>query len=504
MPIAGSNKDAASIIKAAPLAAAPSKVQVVTPIEVAFKPTSVDLRWQAKENLLMHIEGSSWSVKSYFSQVLTTDSDLSGQQLSASGVHQQYIEIRDLELKVTSALNTSQDSVTKAMTVEGTSMVYPYVIPNEGDMFIADIGEGRLALFRLRSTTKKSIFKQACYEITYALDTTDSIKMESLKSKVVQTYYHQKNFLTYGKNPLLVRSEVDALINLEKQYMLIVDYYMKRFFSAEYKTLMVPMQKYPTYDPFLVEFILKTFSVLDHVRIQEIRQLNTMDDSGLKSDSFWKAIQYRNELFMNTCFQEFGLVDTRWFSTDPVYNSLRWSGFAYVIYPKNPILGVDDMQCNSIKELSTLQSFLPKLRPVPTTPAIGDLDMLETYSPSDDDGMNYAYTQDPSPIPEPAEKSLDPKYAAVRAFNLRKEPIHHQASIRAISAEQYVLSDHFYKRDSEMCVFEGMVWEHIENKRADPNQLLDLTKLCWAWGVVEQFYYMPILLTMIGSAIRGA
>src|ERR1035437_5683225 len=111
-----SRKD--SILQVTPLAPIDATVNAVLVNSADFKSTFVDLKWEPRVNLLTHIEGSSWIVN-YYSQVITTDSNLSGQQYTKNPVYQSYKLIKDMEMKVTSPLATSQDAETKAMTVTG-------------------------------------------------------------------------------------------------------------------------------------------------------------------------------------------------------------------------------------------------------------------------------------------------------------------------------------------------------------------------------------------------
>ena len=148
----------------------------------------VDTRYESKANLLTHVEGSSWNVN-YYSQVLNADNAPIGQQVDRNAIYQQYTFIEMFELKVTQPLTSSQDSTTKEMTLIGTANVYPHVIPNRGDMFIADVGDGRTAIFKVTSCERKSIFKDTCYSIDYILTnyTTKELRAD-LDNKVIKKY----------------------------------------------------------------------------------------------------------------------------------------------------------------------------------------------------------------------------------------------------------------------------------------------------------------------------
>jgi hypothetical protein len=182
MPIATDNEDQEILISIDP----PVQVNSISITDSSNESIAVDNRDTPRINLLTHIVGSSWVVD-YYSQVLNTNSQLSGQQLSVSAVYQQYKKINNLEIKVTSALTSSQDEQ-KNMSVTGEATLFPFIIPNDGDMFIADIGNGKKAVFTITRTTKLSIYKQACYTISYVLDSESLIKIDDLNAKVVENY----------------------------------------------------------------------------------------------------------------------------------------------------------------------------------------------------------------------------------------------------------------------------------------------------------------------------
>jgi hypothetical protein len=466
MPIATgseSKRKRSGLIKPNEQVMPPSPVEMIKTTDENFKPTSVDLKWTPRTHLLTHIEGSSWSVD-YYSQVITTDSDLSGQQVSAGAPYQSYTLVRSMDIKVTSPLSANQDDATKVMKVSGSAMLYPFLIPNEGDMFIADIGEGRQGLFRVTGSIKKSIFAESCYEIAYDLDTDAADKISDLRTKVIKTVYYHKDFLSYGQNPLLLKDEAEVLLGLEAQYQILMRYYMKRFFSHEYKTLAVPSQLYPVYDPFLVEYMAQTFSIDDAPEMYEMMQLNMDDDPVFKCDSIWTVLANRDVFHLNTCFRNMGLVSIQQFGSNPLLMGVRYSGFARVVYPTDPTVFGDNLQRAHFKTPSE--------------------DKLETTPVS-------------TTVP-------DPRYAMVRAMNLRHLPGDLAGVIPPVNQDTgYVLTQAFYNQTLPMSTLEGMVVQYAKKEKLDTSMLLDVSKVHHAWGVLEQFYYIPILLTFIKSTIRG-
>ena len=105
-----------------------------------YQDNVVDTKEVDHSSLLTYVSGSSWTVN-YYSQILGQDQVGVTQQVDQSGVYQQYKEIKNFELKVQSPLSQDQDPETKVFEVVGTSNLYPSIVPNTGDMFIADVGD---------------------------------------------------------------------------------------------------------------------------------------------------------------------------------------------------------------------------------------------------------------------------------------------------------------------------------------------------------------------------
>lgn len=456
MPIVSTRKNPASLTLPATSTPVPEE-----PIQIShpqYNGVSVDQRWTAKSDLLTHVEGSSWIVD-YYSQVLGSDSPLSGQQLSVSSAYQSYKKIKDFELKVSSSLSTSQDDESKEMTVSGSAIVYHAVIPNEGDMFIADIGEGKTGVFRITSTVKKSIFKTACYEINYSLDTDQQEKKNDLESKVVDTLHFNKDYITLGKDPLILPTDHNALLNLKRAYEVMAHQYFKKFLSHEYKTLILPNQGGKSiYDPYLTRFLLDTVDNWECQDARLVRQLSVDDDPLMKGASLWTAMVHREPQYLETCFTNAGLVSARTFSSNPRFNGIRYTGVSYVVYPTDAIVSVDG-------ELMTNTKPLSELRISASAPKQGQLN------------------------------------AMVRAVNLQASQ-GYWSEIRPVTYDDhYVFSGAFYDKSEDQSYLESLVWRFIEGQSIEAQVLLDATKALNNWGALEQFYYTPMIMLMTKSLI---
>lgn len=448
------------LTSASPVPITPPPIETVRVSTDDFHTPTVDAKWVPRSSLLTHIGGSSWIVN-YYAQVLDKDSNLSGQQYTKNPVYQSYKKIVNLEIKVQTPLNTDQDDANKEMNVTGSGTLYPSVIPNEGDMFIADIGEGKKAVFRITSSRKNSIFKEACYDISYTLDTDNIDKQLDLEQKTIVTYYFHKDYLINGNNPLVIKSDMDTLVNLKKVYDIMLYQYFKRFYSHEFKTMVVPSQLRPTYDTYLTRYIVDMFSTTEAPELAYIRTLNLDEDRVAKCDSLWEALKRKDISLLNTAFKKVGLVSALSFSRNPTFNGIRYSGMGAVVYPKDPYLTVDYNYVNNVKivEAAGLQ---------------------------------------PSADGEAASNLL------VRAVNLRSLETELGDNLYPVTVDDYyVLSSNFYNNTTSQSTLEVAVTAYINNNQVDVDQLYNTAKNFHTWGSLEQFYYVPIVMTLIRSVLKG-
>lgn len=444
---------------ASPVPIVPPPIETVKVSTDDYRTATVDAKWTPRSSLLTHIGGSSWIVN-YYAQILDKDSNLSGQQYTKNPVYQSYKKIINLEIKVQTPLNTDQDDANKEMNVTGSGILYPSVIPNEGDMFTADIGEGKLGVFRVTSSRKNSIFKEACYDVSYTLDTDNDDKLLDLEQKTTVTYYFHKDYLTAGSNPLVIKNEMDTLINLKKVYDIMLYQYFKRFFSHEYKTLVVPSQTKPTYDHYLTAYILSMFGTQEAHELAYIRVLNLDEDRVSHCDTLWDALKQKDITLLNTAFTRVGLVSALSYSRMPTHNGIRYSGMGAVVYPKNPYITVDGSYVNNVKIIESEM--------VPSTDALTASNVL------------------------------------IRAVNLKELDSEIGDDLYPVTVDDYyVLSGNFYNNTLQQSTLESAVTAYINRSQIDTDQLYNTARNFHKWGSLEQFYYVPIIMTLIRSVLKG-
>lgn len=449
MPLVNFNKPGGLIVTS-PTAQNPVEVPVVQVNDPSYNGVTVDTRWNPIASLMVHVAGSPWSVQ-YYSQVLNTDSSLGGQRPTSAAIHQQYKKIENLVLRVTEPLAVSQNPDDKTMAYVGSAIMRAGVIPNDGDMFTAPIGNGELAIFRVLTTTKKSVFKEAVYEISYEVTTQDASFFADLEEKVVDTLVWREDQMAVGKSPVILKSHDVLLDEATNTFKAVVRQYFERFWSREYSTLLVPGQVRSTYDPMLTSFMTRLLTTDDCARMIQMKVLNVQDDSVFTQNQLWKALEHQDEAMLEGGFSRAGVTETFRFGTNPFFAGIKFSGIPLVVYPKDPNLNWPDLPA----PVKTIDGFL--------TPSVG--------------GEASAF--------EDSNTGELPQNADVPGL------------YRVTFDDYYVLSENFYAQTNTQSTLEVQTRQFLKRQALDLEALMKTARAFNRWGVVEQFYYVPLVLALI-------
>lgn len=420
-----------------------------------YRHSLVDAKITPLSSLLVHIEGSSWTTD-YYSQVLGADEEPSPYQPSQPGVYQQYLLVKSYELKLQGSLSISQDNESTAMTVTGSALLYPYLKPNYGDMFIADIGDGRAGLFVVNAPpVKKTILKETCWEIQFELtDYVTEVSEAQINSRVVKTTHFVKDFLTYGQNPVIAESDLLSKETFEKNIKNLLTRWLTLFYSQEFKTVLVPGQVSATYDPYVTATILKLFDRTEHPLIQRIKEINCDGLQVIDELLIWNTLINLDSSIMSLMAQTVKLVSAKCFNSHPSFDGVYYSGIGYVAVPNVTDSSVD-----------------------------GD------------------YVSDGALSNVGFQLLNDYVWANVPTIEIGvvQVPYIHPVTVD----DYYVLSQKFYDDvDSEQSVLELLVREYITGAAINKERLIALSEDAVNWGRLEQYYYIPVLIILLKASIR--
>jgi len=447
---------------------------ILKPFKDDFKTAVIDTRYTPLQDLLSYVEGSTWVVD-YYSQVLDEHNELNGQDSSLSAVYQQYNRIWSLELKVTQDLSqVSQDETSSEITLQGSANIYPFMVPQVGDMFRTGIADGREGLFKVTSVQRRQMFKDAVHQIEYQLIAiNDEIRIYDLDKKTQLTYYFVKDFLLNNQNPLLVEDQYNTAKKLEEYWHDLIYMYYHQYFSNEHRTILVPEQGFVTYDHGLTEFVKTIMDSTEDTPTFSIRQLNIGDDKLLTHHSLWTMLLRRDPKMMKYIYKEVGITTKNSFHKSALMAGLRYTGIHHIVYPvgfKGPIDYQNEQMVGKL-----LNEANPDFDPDKHSE-----DVINWYSK-----LLYkkVFLQ---------SKMNKPRFDVNQ---LLINPVHFEDS--------YVLSNTFYNRNtSRLSLLEKLLLDYLDFKLINAKDVLKLCEDGNEWNDLEKFYFYPLLLLLIKYYLR--
>jgi hypothetical protein len=418
------------------------------------KTIAVDTKIDNLASLITHVSGMKWKVD-YFNQYLTADDETAALEPNRLAPYQQYLRIKDFEIRVDSALNMSQDSVSSEISYVGAATLYVGVIPNVGDVFFADIGDGRAGAFKLIEVIKKSILRDTTYTIEYKLMGYAEDFFTDILAKTIKTTIFVRDFVDLGKVPLLVDTEYQSLLDIRNQLITLPNYYYQNFFNVDRATLLIPDQLNQTYDWAVTKFVRSTVSTDEHTQYLKLKVLNC-DDNHTPPVTVYDAILHKSKDLLRVVATKSILLNCRSLRIIPKYSSIRYSGISELYYPKQEgqKLGTDTMRPLRVSAPRQF-NFPVDLEDTIIDTVLNDVEIVR-------------------PIIKPV--TVD---------------------------DYYVFSEAFYQNDNDnMSILETMVMQYLDNIPVPLDKLLKVAKNSQLWGRVEQFYYLPIMNILLSSAVQ--
>ena len=406
----------------------------------------VDTQYTPATHLLAHVEGSNWPVI-YYRQQLGIGDELRPLQLGTTATHQQYQRIDNLPFKVNSSLTQSQDTDTKEFQVTGESTIFYGLVPNLGDMFIADVGDGRAGLFTLTETERMSYSKDACYRVAYVhVGYLNETYQADLDLKTVSRVVFDMTMLELLDNPFVAESDYQRLVRLQQLDARLRTHFVERFWSPDVQTLKLPQQFTVVYDGFHANYC-RTIGLMDLSHPIRIYHNGLMRYEHVKT--IWQCLYDMTADEIPYCHRTFTNVSVSVFKDKPVQRGVAFSPFLETIYPAGEFYTDDPAAVITAGLWPTLGT---EPRTVPSMPTIS--------------GVPY--------------------------FNL-------------IGGDEcYVFSRAFYDLQSEsMSVLERLVFNMLSGVDVKSDELLLLCNHVLKLRPIDQFYFIPVLSLLINYARRN-
>lgn len=441
------------------------------------KTNVVDTRYQPKKSLMVYVEGASWIVN-YYAQILGVNDEVSDLQLGQQAPYQQYRLVKGLELKVTDELSDSQDAQTRTWEVTGGATVYAGVIPNVGDIFVADVGDGKEGVFTVTGSEKKSRLHDTVYTITYKLRAEmDAAHRTALEKKTVVEEVFVRNLLSNNFTATVTTTEFDQLARIEAGYKQLVQHYFHDFFNIEHQTLLVPDQPYKLYDPFLTYGVLSTVDQNEHPLIYRIKLLNVERDPAFKEINFWQIMSQNNLDLLTMAFYQAGTLHRSHFNEHPQFNGFYYSGIDHIVYP------MDKANLNKVDSTGSDMRYYN-----------GNTHMCEYKDPLVPDRIVNGGTRSNN-LGKILQSNKDlPGFKHGIGSNV---PLIHPVAMD----DYYVLSRAFYHEEDGQSILELVTRQTLKGEPVDKVNLLRLVENAKTWPNLERFYYIPLILILIKYAM---
>jgi len=412
-------------------------------------------------SLTAYISGAPYYC-TYYKQVVSKHNDLREIDPGSPNVYQQYERINDLEIRVSSPLQSSYDVDTGNSTVNGNGLIYPFMIPNIADYFTSDAGDVKLGLFRITNVERKTFNRDSAYYIEYEMvgyvDVLEALYAD-LTSKVIREYHFSKDRLIEGLQPILKSEDYQTIGNLHVLYKEILQYYFKTFFNKRYSTLVIPGQTYGIYDSHLVDYLFQTVDASDVYEMRFIKQLSVDNDPYMDQPQFWSILLDKDYDALSYCNRKMSLVNKRVFNPSGFIHGVYFSNVDYLVYPTNP-------------DLTTLV----RNNPIAKTASMEAIIEVTNVHGTVADLINNQYVGATSTFPY----------------------------IRTVTEDDdYVLSAAFYDDTAQKSALEILVRDYLYQRPLDIPMLTAVASQYRRFGRVEQYYYLVILMTLIKEANRS-
>lgn len=452
-----------SLIGLAPEAAPPVEPAIPNVQSPAAKSTIVDTSITPRNTLIAYAEGAPW-LTHYYQLILSKDAGLYGHDASQSAVNQTYRKILRLEMRLQGELNITQDTQDKRFSGRGTALIPQGVIANSGDMFAADLGDGREGIFEVSNSTRKTMRDQAIYEIEFRLifiARDDQPRYADLENKVADTVVFMRDYARLGKDPIVATEVFYDIQELYKQQAQITQDYRRWFFSNENACMTVPGQDSTTYDPFADKFLRSVIDTYRDPAFQRAVVHSLQDDNHYNDITLWDLLRERRYDLITGCRLKLGWFATSQLNRFPRFRSLYYSQIRVVVYPV-PLEEGPDSRANGM-------DFILSDGPLNTPPNPG------------------SQAQETPRTNKPKDVILEPL----------KEV--HQGGF-------YVFSEAFYTggQDGDLSLLEKLTLDFLNGKPVNTAHLRWLISNYRSWPPLHRYYYLPVCLMLMRSVVQEA
>lgn len=472
------------------------EVQVTSP---TFKTSIVTSEHKPLSAFLGFIEGSNVTVD-YYSQVLGSSEELAAPEIHQEAIYQQYRLIKGLQIKFDGQLSRSTESESQQMDVNGSGYIYPYLKPNKGDAFFMDMGEGLGGRFVITEVTQEYLQKETIYRINFQLARMlEQSDFDNMQRKVVETLYFVKDFMMYGQSPLLVESDFLKLQDGRTTFKSVLSNYLDEFYSNYFNTIVVPTSsKLAIIDTFAIRAFLQVFEMRDDSRVNSVQVFNDSEIDQYYATSIWQVLIKPSLFKEKDIWMRSEEARTSILNVDPIYNSLRYSGFSLFIKPLNPFNNVDDYSGRNSESLAGYSSLGTGV-----TYYGGEGNALGR----DGQRKTVCYRRNYYSINHLSMFPYNPRNELSYIEDWQCKPACEEPPICENTCDDftngYIFDDRFWESDELRDPFLVIVKNHLLGHAVDTVMVIELLQARKQWSYKDRFYKVLILLIILKSAMRN-
>ncbi len=415
------------------------------------------------------VRGTPWTVD-YYRKLMTRDEDSSPLQSTNDPVNYQLQLIEGLVLRVTSGLSPSFDDKDGEHAMNGQANLPPYGFkPNKGDTIVVDLGDGRAGWGTVERVEQPNIFADGAYILDYSIGgfMTEQ-KHHELRSKVVVHTYFVEGMIGAGASPLVESEDYNNIMRLRAGVAELQRLYFNDCWNPTLGTFLLPKQTKPTYDPYLVKIFDYIFPLFDRPTDKPMTRYRVSGDPAWSLPTLWDCLCNQDLVLFERLEKQFDTIGSHTIRQPAELGAIRYTMVKRVMFPKNRNLGQHDYSAGEI---------------------IVDHEEIESpYSTKERHDMDLCYA-----VRRKILNGLDD----VKSCDLYI-PLIHPVGVD----EYYVLSEYFYTQaEYGQSRLELLTWDMLNGKKLDRKYLVQLLENVRSWGPMEVFYYVPVLIRLIGYSV---
>lgn len=215
-------------------------------------------------------------------------------------INSEYQKILNLEITLPSGFTFESNPDRSSADVRGSAMMYPYLNPNVGDIFMCGVGDGRIGVFQISKVDISSWRNDRIYIVNFVLQSfADHSDVDPVEGAVtLVSVFSKANYL--GGTASLLSEETYLLLQKAKSIRLqMLKYYHQTFHCSDINSYLRPDG---VYDPFAIMFLANKMTMDDlHLR----PKILTGQDSKQYKKTIWSLLEDRYNTGLQSVYPQY-------------------------------------------------------------------------------------------------------------------------------------------------------------------------------------------------------